>query len=75
MRNSVRAAIHPPAVPLAVHPAMGPRESARWIAFAAASTKSWHRESLRNQVISRGFAVEVFDAVIHSIDDMRGRAA
>jgi hypothetical protein len=59
---------------LGVHPSMGPRESARRIAFNAASVEPRHRVLLRAQVISCGYPADVFDAVVGSVDEMQGRA-
>lgn len=58
-----------------VHPAMGPKECSRWIAYSAAMLKERTRAAVRREVLGRSYPVAVFDSLIEDIREMHGRVA
>ena len=67
---SRRAVPGPPSV-IQLHPEMGPRERARWIAFRVAGLTLAQREALRDHVVQTGYPVAIFDNTVEDILDMR----
>ncbi len=57
-----------------LHVSMGPKERARWIAFAAAGVADARRKLFRAHVVESGYPVAVFDDALDDIREMR-RAA